>query len=346
MNIQAFWQLKRLYLQEGEKKAWKACKHGMMSVGIMGIQNIANNGKLPYEFELIIKRCGITEVVFLLDSDWDHLNNILKPGMRVDQRPRSFYHAIKNFKEYFKTFTNQGLYLEIYFGYLLTNEKGIDDLLAGSLKGKENDLYNDIETSLNEKEGKGKYIQFHKISTTVDLKLLELWKLHSANEFAEKYKEELIGLAEFQIGKHKWKFNEEGKLASTQPLEEDEQYWEKTIKENANGAEFVSYSFSYIDAYNFLQRRGFGRIKMGNATYIFARIQNNIIETWEPGQIKDFVVEFAYEVCPLEERKKVMNMLYRGAKMYLGPDSLSHLQFIEPNFEPTQKDSKILFGSH
>ena len=336
-------QIKRLYLQEGEKKSWKACKHGIMSVGIMGIQNIASNRKLPYDLQLLIRHCRVEEVIFIVDSDWDHLNNTLTPGMRVDQRPLSFFYAIKNYRDYFKTFTNLGIYLEIYFGYLKTEEKGIDDLLNGPLKGKETELYKDIETSINEKDGEGEFIQLHKISTMPDLKLMELWKLHSAAEFAEKYKERLEGLAEFIIGKHKWRFDAEGVLVPTQPLQSDELYWEKYSRENKMGETFPIYKFSYSYVYNFLQRRGFGRFRMNNNQFIFVKVQDNVIETWEAWQIRDFVIEFTKVVCPKEERKDVMDMLYRGAKMYLGPDSLSNLPFITLNFEPTNKHFKIIY---
>ena len=346
-------QIKRLYLQEGEKKAMKACKHGVMSVGIMGIQNIAFNGKLPYDLQLIIKRCGVQEVIFLLDSDWDHLNSVLKSGMKVDQRPWNFFHAVKNYREYFKTFTNIGIYLEIYFGYLKTEEKGIDDLLNGKLKGKENDLFKDIETSINEKDGCGEYIQLHKISTMADLKLQELWSLHTANGFAEKYKEQLQGLSEFVIGKHKWRFitdPEKIKLENkiiepTQPLEPDETYWEKYEKLTKTGEVLTSFKFCYSYVYNFLIRRGFGRYKLNDegSNYIFVRINNNIVETWEAYQIRDFIIEFTEEVCPKEEKKDVMDMLYRGAKMYLGPDSLSHLKFVNPNFIKNEKNYKIIY---
>ena len=343
-------QIKRLYLQEGEKKAVKACKHGIFSVGLMGIQNIAHNGKLPYDLQLIIKRCGVLEVVFVLDSDWDHLNVSLKSGMKVDQRPWNFFHAVKNFRDYFKTFTNLGLYLEIYFGYLKTEEKGIDDLLNGQLKEKENTLYNDIEMAINEKDGDGEYIRLHKISLTPDLKLMELWSLHSAHDFAKKYQEQLDGLTEFKIGKHIWRFTtDKEKLARgemiepTQPLENDEMYWEKYEKVNKDGYTTTTYRFSYLYLYNFLQRRGFGRFKMNNSQTIFIRIQNNIIETWEAYQIRDFVIEFTLNVCPKDERKDVMDMLYRGAKMYLGPDSLSHINFLDINVEKTNKTFKVMY---
>lgn len=341
--------IKRLFIQEGEKKSIKACKHGIFSVGIMGIQNIAHQGKLPYELQLIIKTCRVEEVVFLVDSDWDHLNNTLRPGMKVDMRPWNFFHAVKNYRDYFKTFTNLGIYLQIYFGHLETDEKGIDDLLNGSLRDKENNLFKDIEAAINEKDGQGEYVHLYNISTTPDLKLMELWSLHSAQEFANRYKSQLINLSEFMIGKHKWRFiNEEGKavdgklIEPTQPLESDEMYWEKVIKKGKED-DFVTYRFSYMYLYNFLQRRGFGRFKLNNSQLIFIKKQNNIVETIEPMLIRDYVTEFTYEICPKEEKKDVMDMLYRGGKMYLGPDSLSNLKFMDVNVEPIKKDYKVLY---
>ncbi|MFZ4414886.1 MAG: hypothetical protein ACOYOV_17500, partial [Bacteroidales bacterium] len=136
----------------------------------------------------------------------------------------------------------------------------------------------------------------------------------------------------------------EGKKVPTQPLEIDEQYWEKVTKITKDN-EFVSYKFSYSYVYNFLVRRGFGRLKLneeGNQ-FIFVRINNNIVETWEAYQIRDYVIEFTEQVCPKEEKKEVMDMLYRGAKMYLGPDSLSHLKFISPEFKRNEKNYKIIY---
>ena len=75
-----------LYIQEGEKKADKATLHGITSVGIMGIHNIASSGRLPHDLQLLVQACRVEEVVFMLDSDWDQLSENLKPGDRVDQR--------------------------------------------------------------------------------------------------------------------------------------------------------------------------------------------------------------------------------------------------------------------
>ena len=55
-------EISRLFIQEGEKKAEKSCKHGIYSVGIMGIHNIANDGRLPDEVQMIVQRCKVKEL--------------------------------------------------------------------------------------------------------------------------------------------------------------------------------------------------------------------------------------------------------------------------------------------
>jgi DNA primase len=338
--------IKRLYCQEGEKKALKACKHGIPSVGMMGIQNLGQDGKLPYELQLIVQTCKVEEVIFILDSDWDHLSNDLKPGQRVDQRASSFFYAVKNFRKYFKTFTNLGIYLEIYFATINENdakEKGIDDLLAGSLAGKENDLYDDINFAINEKNGKGKLITLNQISVVTDLKLREFWNLHSAESFATKYRDQLEQLPEFIIGHNKWRFNEKGKFESAQPLEEDEFFYERLKKTNASGEESSFFKFNYLDAFTFLSRRGYGRIRMANNSFLFAHINNKVVEICDPHQIGDYILEFAKETSEKSDRKELMNMLYRGAPQYFGPNNLGRLSFVEPVFESSGKSFQYLY---
>ena len=73
----------------------------------MGIQNIGSKAHvLPQDIQLIIQRCETQQVVFMLDADWDELSDKLKPGDAVDQRPRSFFYAVKNYKEYMRTLVN------------------------------------------------------------------------------------------------------------------------------------------------------------------------------------------------------------------------------------------------
>lgn len=331
-----------LYIQEGEKKSDKACKHGIPSVGIMGIQNIGQNGRLPMEIQLIVQRCKVKNVVLVLDSDWDELSHVIKPDQQIEQRPRSFFSAVRNFKEYFLTFKNQGIYLELYFAFGNDKQnKGIDDLLTNVLKNKEIDLVNDIEKAINEKDGSGKYITLHKITTLPDLKLYEYWNLHSIESFCKRYKEEILktGLQEFRYSKHIWKLNADGFPELAQPLQDEETFWENNTYTDQRGREHENYKFKYTRAYNFLRNRGFGRVKLSNPNPFFCQVENKVVRIVEPWEIKDFVMDMAKEIVP----EAILDMLYRGGKMYFGPDSLGNLSFVYPTFELADKDFQYLF---
>jgi len=334
--------IKRLYIQEGEKKSIKACKHGMPSVGIMGIHALGSHGQLPYDMQLIIKRYQVTEIIFVLDADWDELSHSIQTGSKVDSRPWSFFNAVKSYKEYIKGLVNGGFYLEIYFAHIKANEKkdkGIDDLLTNTLKGNEHELFEDFEKSINLKDGAGKYIDLHKITTTSDGKLMELWSLQSAESFAERYREQLEEIKEFKIGKHLWRFGENKKLELAQPLHDDEIFWSVVNNRDRSGNDKQTITFDYENAYNFLRNRGFGRIMMANGQYFFCHLDGKIVEIVEPFQVKDYVLEIMQEICP----KDVRNMLYRGGRMYLGPESLGSLRYFIPEFAKANQTSQRLF---
>ncbi len=342
--------IRRLYIQEGEKKAEKACLHGIPSVGIMGIHNIASQGHLPNDLQMLVQACKVEEVVFVMDSDWDQLSENLKPGDRVDMRTASFFKAVRNFRDYFKAFSNHGIYLELYFAAVKHNtnkDKGIDDLLVNTLKGRENDLMKDFNEAVNnirEKNGEGKYIEIHKITTLTDIQIMQLWEFDNTKNFLKKHKETLLTYFPngevFKIGKLEWRWNEEKKdFEPAQPLTPDEQYWEEIVWEDARGNQKKKLQFDYVNLKKFLRNRGFGRLKMANGKYLFAQSKNKVIRNLEAGEIKDFVVEFTEEVAS----KDVQNMILRGGRMYLGPDSLSNMYKTEPVFEKPQPDSQQLY---
>lgn len=329
-------KIKTLYIEEGEKKAEKACKHGITSVGVMGINNIASGGNLPYEFELIIKRCQVEEVVFVVDSDWDHLSENIGVGKSVDNRCWSFYAAVRNFKKYFVSFQNQGIYLELYFAHIIENdgkEKGIDDLLTGSLRDKEADLLADFKFAITDHNGAGKYVKLHRITTITDGNLLELWGLQSNEAFVEKYKDRLINIPVFELRKHKYRFNDKGELELAQPLQDDEKFWDEEIFEDKFKNEHKKYVFRYKRCKKFLFNRGYGRLTMADGGYSLCKIDGKVIRLCDSYEIKDFVMKFAENIAP----EGVEEMLLRGAKMYLGPDSLSNLDYFQVEFEEANR---------
>lgn len=331
-KIRSLYQAKKdipvLYIQEGEKKAEKACKHGIDSIAISGIQNLGYKGTLPEEIVKLVDTCHVREVIFLLDSDCFDLTSHITVDDPIDRRPKNFFYAVKNYKEYFNKLKNRELYVELYFGYVLKNEagdKGIDDLLTNTLKGHEDELKRDLDHARNEKQMIGKYVQLHKITTATDSKIMEIWKLQNSKEFCQRYYEQLCNLPEFTFGKRKYRFTSDGQLENAQPIEADEQFWKVTYKKNQDISE---YYFCYTGCKNFLEHRGFYRYKRPDGEFEFIHIEKPVIRTVRYWEIGDFVKEFTRDCL----QKDILEMLLKGGNQYFGPAMLTMLAFYDPNF--------------
>lgn len=334
----------RLFIQEGEKKAEKACKHGMPSLAISGIQNIACGGRLPEDLIRVIDKCHVQEVFFIMDSDWNDLSSNIRINDSVDKRPRNFFYAAKNFRDYMGSLRNRDLFVEIYIGHVVkneANEKGIDDLLVGSLYGKEDELMKDFNTLINEKSLCGQYLQLFRISAYTDHKLSSLWGLDSVKHFAEMHKEVLSRLPEFRFGSHRWRINSEGNLESAQAIESDEQFWEAVEKSRRSGDTYTEYEFRYVPSRRFLQNRGFGRFRRLDGSWQFIKLEQPFVRVIEASEARDYLFEFAENNC----NEAINEMLSKGVTQYVGPDKLSLLHFIYPNFLKSNSMEQIFYFS-
>lgn len=334
--------IERLYIQEGEKKAEKACKHGIPSIAVSGIQNLGNKGALPEDFVRIVTACQVKEVAFIFDSDWDDISSNIKINDQVEQRPRNFFYAAKNFKEYMRTLKNRDIYLEIFIGHIRKNEagdKGLDDLLANSLRGKEDELAKDFDFACNDKRGAGQHVEMFKVTAYTDHKLAELWCLHSHEAFAERHKDILKNLPEFLFGKYRWKFDDNGKVVLAQPFDADEQFWKVVVKSAGKDSERTEYEFCYVNSQNFLQNRGFGRLRRLDHTYQFVHLEPPVVRSIEASDARDYLFQFAKHNCCVG----VNEMLIKGVSQYVGPDKLSLLDFVQPNFIKPTRDQQYFY---
>ena len=329
----------RLFIQEGEKKAEKSCKHGILSIGIMGIQNLGSRNRLPEEIQLIIQRCDVKEVVFLLDSDWNHLSSNLKIGEAVDIRPKQFFSAVRNFKDYMRTLVNLRISVEIYFGHIKEspkNEKGIDDLLAGSLKTEESKLKDDIDFAIHAKDGSGAFVNIWKITQESDQKIADRWLINDAEKFAQYHKSQLKELPEFKINNFLRRFNDRGELELAQQLLPEERYWDEIQNSRSNE---ITYKFHYVRSCRFLMNRGFFNYKMQSGSLELVMIKDKVIRRVDHIYIKHFVKDFTREI----KREDILNMLFQGGPQYLGPEKLSNLDIANPIIERAEKHSQHLF---
>lgn len=327
-----------LFIQEGEKKAEKACKHGILSVAVSGIQNLGMNGQLPEDLVKLISACQVKEVVFLMDSDLHDLSRHITENTNVATRPLNFFYAVQHYKEYMSGLKNRNLSVEIYYGHVLKNEagdKGIDDLLTNTLKGKEEKLLSDIMTAKNEKSLTGSYVRLYKITTVNDEKIRAQFGLDSAKTFCQAHREELKDLAAFTFNGRKYRFNEKGELESAQPLERDEQFWEAVDEGRMN--------FFRSGALTFLERRGFSRYDYLNGDYGFVRIEERFVRTVAPHNVVDFIYNFAKDFLPV----KVRELILSSGPQTLGAFQLARLQTFDGHlYRPDRGTDYLFFGDN
>lgn len=329
--------IETLYIQEGEKKAEKACKHGINSVAVSGIQNIGYKGTLPEDLIKLIERCQTKDVIFMLDADCYDLTKNITVDDPVERRPKNFFYAVRNYKDYFQKLKNHGIYVQLYFGHIRkdkTEDKGTDDILSNTLKNREDELLQDLIYARNEKNGTGQWVQIHKITELPDSRIKEFWSLQSPQDFCKRYIDQLQHLPEFTFGKRRWRFNDAGELESAQPLQDDEIFWIVSKRKNED-----EYRFCYVGAKNFLERRGFWRYKKQDGEYEFVHAENNIVEVVKHHEVADYVKSFAQDAL----QKPVLEMLLRGNAQYIGPNSLTMLDYIQDKFEVPRRGVQHLY---
>jgi DNA primase len=313
-----------LNLQEGEKKADKCTKHAVISCGIMGINNLIDANGLHPDFGLIITQCKTHSVVFTVDSDWQ---NKLPTGIseNIDSRARSFLTAVRKFQQYFYGFTNQGIHLKIYFSFVKPNDnkdKGTDDLLTNTLKGKEEELAKDYEFAMAQGDGQGKYIVCIDITGHSEHKLKELFHLQSKESFIELHKDALKERGEFIFSGTKWKFGDDGTVELAQPLSPDHIFWKKKAGKIPGDERYefkpdkwvnVSHDRWYIGRYN--TNKDSSAYKLILASPVTKTIK--IIECFE---VIDFILNFLYSINEID----VYNWLFNSDK-YLNEKKIQKL---------------------
>lgn len=324
--------IETLIIQEGEKKAEKACKEGIPSIGIQGIYNIGNSETgLIQDLQYLVQKCTIKNVVLLMDADWDNLHKNIQLGDNIDQRPNQFSKAVLKFKQYVQTLHNVGVSVDVYFGHINHNEKGdkgIDDLLTNTLAGKEAVLAEDIARVLHSHDGKGQYLDIHKISSKTDMQIRDYWLLNDRDAFFAKYKEQLLSLSHFRFSRINYRV-EDGRIIQAQKKASDKEFW--TFKQSKDGDTKVE--FDYIEALSFISANGFYRIHTSDLEvdqYKFVRIDDGIVYPSGPSEIRDFVYHYALQAT---KNHSVLTLLASRLGNLLGSDKLERLTKIDDAFD-------------
>lgn len=326
-----------LFLQEGEKKAEKACKHGMISLGLQGIGNIGSteNG-LIQAIQDVVKTCHVRHVVLVMDSDWNDLSQNITTGDRADKRPNSFSKAVIKFKQYMETFHNLGLSVDVWWGHVNENEhgdKGVDDLLVGALKGREAELMEDIDHTMHTHDGKGTWLDIHKITALSDAKIRDFWLLNDRQAFFEAHRERLTEIPAFKIGNIRYKV-ENGNLVPVSRYSSDVDIY--TIEQDSKGNDKVA--LNYTETYRFLAASGFYRLRNSDEAasgYDYIHIEDGIIDRSAPYELRDFILQYIMT----NTKAPIVHEYFNSKLDVLLPDKkLERLELRTDNFNHFEPD--------
>lgn len=324
-------EIETLIIQEGEKKAEKACKHNIPSLGIQGIYNIGNaESGLLKELQYIVQRCKVKNVVLLMDSDWDDLSKNLNQGANIDARPNQFSKAVIKFQNYVKTLHKMNLSVDVFFGHINKNDygaKGIDDLLVSKLHLHEGELVKDIEETILSHDGKGKFVDIHKITTKTELQIRDFWLLNSSKDFFEKYRSRISELKLFRFG-HINYVVEDGNIKESSRSISDSFFWKTSYSEKGD----KKIEFNNKELLKFLEANNFANIhtkdlKPGEKKLV--KVNDFIVSEIQIASIRKFVYDY---IMQSTKDDVVINKFISKLDSLVSPSKMELLDEIENNF--------------
>lgn len=335
--------VEELFFTEGEKKAEAVSKYIGPAFGMGGINSLVGkeSRQMPESVVRVVKECGVKRVYFIMDADWNDLSSHIGPDKDVMTRPKTFFAAAKNFRDWFRTLQNSEIFLDVYLilGKSSGKAKGVDDQLMLLRPDTERYLKAVHEgTNAAVAGGSTELFDVVKISTIPDAKLAELWHLNDADDFCAAHIEQLKELESFTIQKNVCRINELGNRELVYGLMDDETFWNQNQTKEA-----IKYTFNYERAYRFLQRRGYYKMRTDSGDYKLVHIADHLLTDTNKTEIQDYVIDFVrgYKREGVD-KEEVLNMLHRAKAQYLGEYSLSSLLTREPEYAKPSRDSQVL----
>lgn len=331
--------LDNLYFTEGEKKAEAVSKYVGPAFGMAGINCLAGRDhQLPESIVRVIEQCGVQRIYFIMDSDYNDLSRTLTPDRDATQRPRAFFAAARNFRDWFLTLRNRNIDVEVYLVLGNGSAKGVDDqLVLMNDKNRYRQLI-DSGTADTITGGHTEYFDVVKISTITDANLQGIWGLNNVDEFLSKHMEQLKGLDTFRAFRNLWRINENGEKELAQKLRDDEIFWIEQTRTARDGTQYTDYRFDYVNMVHLLENRGYHRYVEPSGEHSLVHLTGQRIERVQPIDMRDEVMDLARQIC----NKDVMNMIYRNHANYLGPSNMSLVSRHYPEMPAPDRESQIL----
>lgn len=331
--------LECLFFTEGEKKAEAVCRYVGPAFGMAGINCLAGRDhQMPESVVRVIEQCGVRRVYFIMDSDYLDLSSHLTPERDATQRPRAFYAAARNFRDWFLTLRNRNIDVDTYLILGNGQGKGVDDSLMLMDNKEQYRQLVDSGTADAVAGGHTEYFDVVKISTITDANLQGIWGLNNVDEFIARHIDQLKGLDTFRAFRNLWRINDEGEKELAQKLRDDETFWIEQTRTARDGTQYTDYRFDHVNMVHLLENRGYHRYVEPNGEHALVHLTAQRIERVQPIDMRDEILDLARQIC----NKDVLNMIYRNHANYLGPSNMSLVSRLDPEFAAPERDSQLL----
>ena len=335
-------EIETLVIQEGEKKAEKACKHGLPSVAIQGIYMIGNEHGIVNDLQMLLSHCKVQKVVLLFDSDWDNLSSNLNAASNIAERPSSFAGAALKFRDYVRSLYDQGIDVDIYVGHInktQSGDKGIDDLLVNTLAGREEEITDDMRRAMLASNGEGQWVSVKNVTQWSSTKIYSLWGLDKRDKFFEKYADALKSFNKVRFGKLTYKRNAEGVFETDMDIVSENPVWDLVVEESDTGKVKRKVEFYTDEAFGLLNAAGFRRLmaKDGDrlGDYVFVQLSGDIVTACSTVTIRDYFREYVKES---EKDHFVINYFAKAIPKLLADNVLEGIQQMDDDFDEPLSD--------
>ncbi len=265
-------QIETLFITEGEKKAFKGCNDGIMTVGSSGLYGFksADRKNLHPDLVSVIEECRVKNLVLLHDADALTVN--WQKGKNLSKRPYQFFCSVRDFVKVTKSHP-----IDVYYSHINTNYdgdgKGLDDLLIAYSAQKKAIVENSLKLKT------GKWFQILDLRKTSTDKLQTYFGVNNdPNNFYQIYKT-YIGENPFVMGNFEYVPQEDGTVVKTEN-DKPFQFW-KTVKFKGETRAVILKA----PLVEFYESKGFTNVSIegnkGKVSFLTVRKDGNVIQEVE-----------------------------------------------------------------
>ncbi len=299
-----------LYLTEGYFKAFKACMHGIYTVGFPSITLMTDKetNTLYADVKTIIEQCNVQRVVWLIDGDCFGLTkDDITTGASVYDRPAGFANSVKLIHDLLSDYKD----IDVYFGHINTdtiegNPKGLDDLLC-SMPAMVDEVAKEFnsfakkatkpadEDNSQYKVIEGKYIT--RVPLQYKKHAVQYFHLTDVDDFYNFYSakdERLKNAEQFNYRGNYFSYDQrDGRCKPSKMYPPETQKALEMVKNLCYVEKFTSdgdiksIGISMSNFNDLLYNFGFRRFDIDRTVFIIVRIVNNVLSPVAPVEVQD-----------------------------------------------------------